>query len=117
MIREILSAVFLISGAFFIFVAALGMFRLPDLYTRMHAATKSISLGIGCLLIGTVIYFATLLIMLKAVAIILFIFMTMPVASHMISRVAYLRRVNIWDETWTDEMAEEIAKQRLRDKD
>ena len=94
----------------------MGIVRFPDLYTRMHAASKSISLGIGCLLIGAVFYFATLLIILKAIAVVLFIFMTMPVASHMISRVAYLRRVKVWNKTWMDEMAEEVRGQGPKDK-
>ena len=104
MIKEIFSAFFLLAGSFFIIIAAVGMFRFPDIYTRIHAASKSISLGIGCLLIGVIIYFANPLIIVKSVAVILFIFMTMPVASQMISRVAYLRKVEIWDKTWVDEM-------------
>lgn len=117
MIREIFSSIFLIAGAFFMFVAALGLLRLPDLYTRMHAASKSISLGIGCLLLGVVIYFSTLLIMLKSIAVILFIFMTMPVASHMISRVAYRRKVHIWEKTCVDEMDKGITGQIPEEKD
>jgi multicomponent Na+:H+ antiporter subunit G len=106
MIYTWISAFFLIAGSFFIFVAALGVFRFPDLYTRMHAASKSISLGIGCLLVAVVITFASTLITLKAVAVVLFIFMTMPIASHMISRVAYLRKVKVWEKTWVDEYQE-----------
>jgi multicomponent Na+:H+ antiporter subunit G len=106
MIQDILSAFFLIVGSFFIFVASFGMFRFPDIYIRMHAASKSISLGIGCLLIGTIIHFTSLLILLKAIAVLVFIFMTMPVAAQMISRVAYLRKVRMWDKTWIDEMSD-----------
>ena len=109
MIQNIVSAFFLIAGSFFIFVASLGMFRFPDIYTRMHAASKSISLGLGCLLIGAILYFVTILILLKAIAVLLFIFMTMPVAAQMISRVAYLRKVRMWDKTWIDEMKENQA--------
>ena len=104
MIQDILSAFFLIAGSFFIFVASFGMLRFPDIYTRMHAASKSISLGIGTLLIGAIIHFATILIILKAIAVVIFIFMTMPVAAQMISRVAYRRKVYMWDKTRIDEM-------------
>ena len=104
MIQDIVSAFFLIIGSFFIFVASVGMLRFPDIYTRMHAASKSISLGIGCLLIGAIFHFVTALILLKAIAVLLFIFMTMPVAAQMISRVAYLRKVRMWNKTWVDEM-------------
>lgn len=104
MIQEIVSSFFLIIGAFLMLVAALGIVRFPDLYTRMHAASKSMSLGLGFMLVGAVTYFATPLIALKAIAVILFIFLTMPVASHMISRVAYRRNVKIYEGTEVDEM-------------
>ena len=116
MIYELLTAFFLITGSFFILVAALGVVRFPDLYTRMHAASKSVSLGIGCLLSGAVFYFASFLIIFKAIAAILFIFMTMPIASHMISRVAYLRQVKLWDKTWVDEMASVYEEKRKQTK-
>ena len=111
MIQEFISALFLLSGSVFMFVAALGMLRFPDLYTRMHAASKSISLGIGCLLIGAIIYFANPIVIVKAIAVILFIFMTMPVASQMISRVAHLRKVPKWDKTFVDELSEADERQ------
>ena len=110
MILEIVIVFFLVTGSLFIFVAALGLVRFPDLYTRMHAASKSISLGIGCMLIGTIFHFATLLVLLKAIAVILFIFLTMPIASHMISRVAYRRGVPVWGKTKVDQMGQESIK-------
>lgn len=107
MILEYLTIFFLVSGAFFMFIAALGVVRFPDLYTRMHAASKSISLGIGCLLMGAILYFGGLLVILKAIAVMLFIFLTMPIASQMISRAAYRRGVKLWDQTQSDEMEDE----------
>ena len=53
-----LIAIFLIGGAFFTIVAAIGIIRLPDTYTRLHAASKSSTLGVGLTLIGVFIYFA-----------------------------------------------------------
>lgn len=111
MIFEIVIVFFLATGSLFIFVAALGLVRFPDLYTRMHAASKSISLGIGCMLIGTIFYFASLLVLIKAIAVILFIFLTMPIASHMISRVAYQRNVAVWKNTEVDEMGTALKKE------
>lgn len=111
MIFEIIIVFFLIIGSLFIFVAALGLVRFPDLYTRMHAAAKSTSLGIGFMLIGTIFHFVSLLVFLKAIAVILFIFLTMPIASHMISRVAYLRRVPVWEKTEVDEMGTALKKE------
>ena len=52
-----IAAFFLILGAFFMFLAGLGTFRFPDLYSRMHAATKAGSFGVGLMLTGFVIYY------------------------------------------------------------
>ena len=116
MTAEIITAVFLFAGAFFILVAALGLVRFPDLYIRMHAASKSISLGIGCMLIGAIFYFGTVSVVIKSIAIVLFIFLTMPVAAHMISRVAYRRGVKIWEKTQVDELGEWIKGKRQKAK-
>jgi multicomponent Na+:H+ antiporter subunit G len=117
MIAEIFTVFFLLTGAFFMLVAALGVVRFPDLYIRMHAASKSISLGIGCMLIGAMFYFGSFFVVLKSIAVVLFIFLTMPVAAHMISRVAYRRQVYIWDKTHTDEMENLIEGQRPKAKE
>ena len=114
MTDEIYTVIFLIGGAFFILIAALGLVRFPDLYTRMHAASKSISLGIVFMLIGAIFYFGTPLVVFKAIAVILFIFLTMPLAAHMISRVAYRRQVYIWDKTHTDEMEDHLKGDRIK---
>lgn len=52
-----LVVIFISIGVLFIVVAAIGVFRLPDLYTRAHAASKSATLGVMCLLIGVFFYF------------------------------------------------------------
>jgi multicomponent Na+:H+ antiporter subunit G len=70
----------------------------------MHAASKSITLGIGCMLIGTILYFGSIILIIKAIAVMIFIFLTMPIASHMISRVAYKRGVRAWHKTEVNEM-------------
>ncbi len=73
-------------GAFFILVSAIGLLRFPDLYTRMHATTKATSFGLLLLILGTAIFFNTGMVWLKAVLVIIFIYLTAPLASHSIAQ-------------------------------
>lgn len=89
LIMEILVSFFLITGAFFTLVGGIGMVKLPDLFMRLHAPTKSSTLGLGSFLIAAMIYaafhsrfgFAELLITLLA-------FITAPVSANLIAQAA-----------------------------
>jgi multicomponent Na+:H+ antiporter subunit G len=78
--------VFFFFGAFFILVSAIGLIRFSDLYTRMHATTKATSFGLLLLIIGTAIFFNMNTVWLKAVLVIIFIYLTAPLASHSIAQ-------------------------------
>ena len=75
----------MISGAGFILVAAIGVVRFRDTYSRMHATTKATSFGILLLLAGVCLFFADGVVLLKALLIILFIYLTAPLAAHSIA--------------------------------
>ena len=94
---EIVASVLMIAGAFFMIVATVGLLRLPDLYTRMHAISKAGTVGAGLLLIGITVHFGHLSFTTRAVAVILFIILTAPVASHLIGRAGYLSGVSVWE--------------------
>ncbi len=102
--NNILTALFLISGSLFCFVAALGMLRLPDTVIRMHAATKAGTLGAGLILIAEAFFFAEVGITLKALAAISFLLLTAPVAAHLIGRAAYYSGIRLWHKTWIDQL-------------
>jgi multicomponent Na+:H+ antiporter subunit G len=104
MTSEHFVAIFLLAGAAFIFIAALGLVRFPDLFTRMHAASKAGSLGLGCLLIGAAIAHPTPIVIARCVMVLLFVFLTTPIAAHMIGRAAYLLKVPLWSGTRRDEL-------------
>ena len=91
-------------GAFFMFVAAIGMLRLPDLFMRLSATTKASTLGACSLLLGTAVYFKDNGITGRIAAIIAFIVMTAPVAAHMIGRAAYFSNAPLWKGTIVDEL-------------
>ena len=101
---EIVTAAALLVGAAFVFIAALGAVRFPDIYTRMHAVSKATTLGLGCMLIGVAVSFPSLGVIAKVAAVLLFIFLTTPIATHMIVRAAYLTKVPQWKGTVADEM-------------
>lgn len=89
LIMEILVSIFLITGAFFMLVGGIGMVRLPDLFMRLHAPTKSSTLGLGSFLIAAIIFaafhgrlgFAEILITLLS-------FITAPVSANLMAQAA-----------------------------
>jgi multicomponent Na+:H+ antiporter subunit G len=100
----ILTMAFLIVGASFTLLAAIGILRLPDLFTRMQASTKAATLGVACVMMAALSFFADLAVSARAVLIIGALFLTAPVAAHAIGRAAYLRGVELWEGTLFDEL-------------
>jgi len=97
-----LSAFLMFFGALWMFIAALGVARMPDLFTRMHSSTKSATLGVGLIMLGAAFYFGEFGMTMRAMAIIVFMFLTAPVASHMLGRAAYFAGVPLWEGTLSD---------------
>ena len=89
-LREILAALLLVGGAAVVALAALGVARLPDPFSRMHAAAKAGVAGAGLLLLGAGLAFGTAGAMLTVVAAVAFLVLTAPVASHALGRAAYV---------------------------
>jgi multicomponent Na+:H+ antiporter subunit G len=115
--NEVITALFLVLGSLFSFVAALGMLRLPDTVIRMHAATKAGTLGAGLILIGEAFFYAELGITLRALAAITFLLLTAPVAAHLIGRAAYYSNIRLWQKTWIDQLAEHYKSGGYSDPD
>jgi multicomponent Na+:H+ antiporter subunit G len=87
---EIIAGVLILGGAGFTLIAAIGIVRLPDLLTRMHASTKAGTLGSALVLAALATVFADTSITTKTVAAVLFLLLTAPIAAHMIGR-AYVK--------------------------
>ena len=104
--REWITAGFLITGGMFALLSAIGILRMPDVFTRMHASTKSGTLGVGCILIAVAIYFNQLGITTRVFLIIAFLLLTIPIGAHMIARAAYFIGEPLWKGTVLDEMHE-----------
>jgi multicomponent Na+:H+ antiporter subunit G len=103
-VTEILISALMVVGAFFMFVAGLGILRMPDLFMRMSSSTKAGTIGLGTLLLSLAFYFLDFGVAARAIATIGFIFLTAPVSSHRIGRIAYLVGVPLWHRTRKDEM-------------
>jgi len=110
MILDYLLAAIAILGGFFCFVAGLGVLRLPDVLIRMHASTKAGTLGSGLILIAVAIFFADTATITRAVATILFLFITAPVAAHMIGRAAFRSGVPLWRTRLEDGASEKLGR-------
>ncbi|MDJ0896854.1 MAG: monovalent cation/H(+) antiporter subunit G [Alphaproteobacteria bacterium] len=109
---ELLTAAFVVAGGLFAFAAALGVLRLPDVLIRMHASTKAGTLGCGLILVAVAVHFGEAGIVARAIAAIVFLLLTAPVAAHMIGRAAYRTGVPLWRGTVIDELAQSRPKTR-----
>lgn len=98
-------------GVFLIFTASIGLFRLPDIYTRMSAVTKAVTFKIGLIMVSVSIYFNTMPVVLKAFTIIFLLMLTTPVSSHLLGKEAHSRRMPLWKKTIADELNEDEKKE------
>ncbi|WP_338035420.1 monovalent cation/H(+) antiporter subunit G [Halobacillus ihumii] len=104
-VLDILISLSLLLGTFFIVSTALGVLRFPDVYTRLHAATKSSTLGITGILTGAFLfmYVEHGIVSGKLLLGILFILLSAPVTGHVLGRSAYYSRVPLSDKSVEDE--------------
>lgn len=101
---DILAGVLVLVGSVFVFAAAVGIVRMPDVYVRMHAATKAGTLGSGLILVAVALIAEESGIVLRALAAVVFLIATTPVAAHLLGRASYLSGVPLWRGTKLDEL-------------
>lgn len=100
---EIVGAIFLVVGIFFIAVAAIGLIRMPDVYNRLHASSKALTFGVLGILISTIGLGGPEL-SIRSIMTGLFILLTAPIATTVIARAAYRRNVPLAPQSILDEM-------------
>lgn len=103
--QDIITIGLILIGMIFMFVAGLGVLRMPDLFLRMSASTKAATLGTSSLLIAVAVHFGEISVASRAFATIVFLLLTGPVAAHMIGRAGYFLGVDLADVTVIDELA------------
>ena len=90
---DVLSAAMLVAGGVFCAIGAIGLLRMPDFFTRMHAASVTDTLGAGLVLLGLMLQAGLTLVTVKLIAIGVLIFFTSPAATHALARAALARGV------------------------
>lgn len=90
LMTEALLSLLVIAGAAFTFIGSLGLARFRDFYTRLHGPTKATTLGVGCLLVASSIFFSTAGdgLSLHEILVSLFLFITAPISAHLLAKAA-----------------------------
>ncbi len=105
-IGEILAVGLIMLGAGISLLSAIGVLRFTDVYTRSHAASKSTALGVLSVLLGTTFYFAFTdgFVSIRLLLGIFFVFLTAPVAAHVVCRSAYRSGVKLSETSCQDDL-------------
>lgn len=93
-----------VAGSLFSLVAAIGLNRLPDVFTRMHAASKAGTVGSGLLLLAAGLHAGELSILFRALAGFLFFILTAPISAHLLARAAHEVGYRLHEKTVMDEL-------------
>jgi multicomponent Na+:H+ antiporter subunit G len=93
---DLIAAILVLGGLFFSFIGAVGLIRLPDFYTRCHAAGITDTLGAGMVLVGLMFLSSDPMVHIKLGLVAVFLLLTSPTASHAISNAAYTRGLVPW---------------------
>lgn len=101
LLLEIVIGFFLLAGAFFALVGSIGLAKLPDFFMRLHGPAKATTLGVGGIIIGSVIFFSTRGegLSLHELLVALFLFITAPVSAHIVAKAALHLRLQCVDRT------------------
>lgn len=95
---------FLVIGTLFIFIASVGLLKMPDVYLRMSASTIAGTFGVASMLIAVAIFFGGLSLVLHVVGVIVFLILTVPVGAHMLGRTSHIIGLKMWNKTVSDDM-------------
>lgn len=104
-IVTIIAGLLVLIGSFFALVASIGLWRLPDIYTRSHSASKAGTLGSGLVLIALAVHAGDAAITSRALAGVVFFLLTAPIAAHLLARAAYAVGYPLGKESVMDELS------------
>ena len=113
---DIVTAVVWLAGSVFALLAAVGVLRMPDVFTRMQASTKASTLGLGCLLIGAALQMGDFASLIRVASIGAFVLLTTPVAGLVIARASYFAEVPLWKGTVLDERQRHTKRESRKDR-
>ncbi len=93
---DVLTAIFVITGALFFLAGTVGLLRFPDVYTRIHALTKADNLGLGLIIVGLILQAESLIFVAKLIFIWLLVLLSGAGVAHLIATAARQRGVKTW---------------------
>ena len=102
--QDFFTILLVVLGALFSLLAGVGVLRMPDLYTRMQSATKAGTLGVACVVAAAAVHFGTASAAVQSSLVVLFLFATAPIASHLIARASHAAGVPLWHQSIRDEL-------------
>lgn len=105
---QVLASLLLVFGGLFSLLGAVGILRMPDIFTRLQAATKTGTLGVGFVMVAVCVHFQDLGVSVRSLLVIAFLFLTAPIAGHVIARAAYFVSTPLWNKTALDELKHAI---------
>ena len=104
---EIIGYIFIVIGLAFDLFGCLGLVRLPDVYSRLQASTKCVTLGTCSILFGLFLFKGFSAMGIKAILCIVFIILTAPVSAHALARGAHKSGVKLWEKSVCDKYEED----------
>lgn len=113
-IIEFVAVIIIFLGSIMSVISAFGIIRLPDVYTRSHAATKSSTVAVLLSLTGAFIHFwvSENFISVRLILGILFVFLTAPVSGHLLTRAAYRSKVKLTENSSDDALKEVLFPEK-----
>ncbi|MCK4751874.1 MAG: Na+/H+ antiporter subunit G [Planctomycetes bacterium] len=109
---DITGYILIIIGVLFNVFGCIGLVRFPDIYNRLQASTKCVTLGTTLLLVGVAILSGSGATAAKAIICAVFIMITSPTAAHAIAKGAYSSGVKMWEGSVVDKYGEDIANKQ-----
>lgn len=104
-LQNYIAGILLMIGAAFALIATIGIVRLPDIYSRMHAASKAGTVGSGAMLIALAVFADEPAATFRAIVAVAFLMLTAPVSAHLLAKAAYSVGYRLWDRSVLDDFA------------
>ena len=114
-VGDYLAATLIVVGALFALTASIGLLRLPDIYTRMHAASKAGTVGSCLMLIALGVHIGEFATALRVLAGVVFFLLTAPISAHLLAKAAYAAGYRMWPGSVSDDLAETVDPSKKND--
>jgi len=111
--NELIGQILIIFGLAFDLFGCIGLIRLPDVYNRLQAAAKCVTLGTGGILFGIFVINGFTSLGIKALLAMVFVFLTSPTAAQALSRAAYVAGIKPWEKSVETGLEEELKQDEV----